>query len=68
MGMAVWSTASFPFLPNTAYTIMGVGDINGGGKPDILWRNTPTGANAVWYIDGVTLSSVADLPTEVDQT
>jgi hypothetical protein len=66
--MAVWSTASLSFLPNTAYSIMDVGDFNVDGKPDILWRNTPTGANAVCYIDGVTLSRVADLLTEVDQT
>ena len=37
-------------------------DFNGDGKPDILWRNTTTGANAVWYMDGVTLLGVADLP------
>jgi parallel beta-helix repeat protein len=37
-------------------------DINNDGKPDLLWRNAATGANAVWYMDGVTLSGIADLP------
>jgi hypothetical protein len=37
-------------------------DFNGDGKPDILWRNTVTGANAVWFMDGVTLSGISDLP------
>jgi C1A family cysteine protease len=37
-------------------------DFNGDGKPDILWRNTSTGANAVWYMNGATVSGVADLP------
>ena len=46
---------------------MGVSDINGDGKPDILLSNTPMGANAVCYMNGVTLSGVADLHTEVDQ-
>jgi uncharacterized repeat protein (TIGR01451 family) len=34
----------------------------GAPPPVILWRNTVTGANAVWYMDGVTLSGIADLP------
>jgi hypothetical protein len=40
----------------------GIADFDGDGKPDILWRNTSTGANAVWYMDGVTLIDIADLP------
>ena len=36
-------------------------DFNNDGKTDILWRNTSTGANAVWYMDGVTLTGIADL-------
>jgi hypothetical protein len=37
-------------------------DFDGDGKTDVLWRNTATGANAVWYMDGVTLMGIADLP------
>jgi hypothetical protein len=37
-------------------------DFNGDSKPDILWRNTVTGANAIWYMDGVNLVGIADLP------
>jgi hypothetical protein len=38
-----------------------VGDFNGDGKPDILWQNNSTGHNSVWYMNGVTVSGVADL-------
>jgi hypothetical protein len=33
------------------------GDFNGDGKADILWRNTSTGENALWLMDGPTLTS-----------
>jgi len=37
-------------------------DFNADGKPDILWRNTTTGANVVWFMDGTTITGAADLP------
>ena len=30
-----------------------VGDFNGDGKTDIVWRNTTTGATAVWLMNGM---------------
>ena len=44
------------------YRALDIVDFNGDGKADILWRNTSTGQNAVWYMDGVTLSGIGDLP------
>jgi len=35
---------------------------------DIVWRNTATGENAVWYMNGATLMSYAALPANTDQT
>ena len=32
----------------TRLGVAGVGDFNGDGKSDILWRNTSTGVNAIW--------------------
>ena len=45
-------------IPINSYVV----DFNGDGKPDIVWRNTSTGQNAIWYMDGATLIDIADLP------
>ena len=46
-----------------SYVVPGAGmcDFNNDGKTDILWRNTTTGANYVWYMNGVTVSGGADV-------
>ena len=36
-----------------------VGDVNGDGKADLVWRHTPTGNVAVWLMNGVTLAQGA---------
>jgi hypothetical protein len=36
-------------------------DFNGDGKTDILWRNKSTGQNVVWFMNGTTYSSYAEL-------
>jgi hypothetical protein len=35
----------------------GVGDVNGDGKADLIWRNTSTGATAVWLMNGTTIAA-----------
>ena len=44
-----------------------IGDFNSDGKPDVLWRNTSTGENYVWYLDGVTVIGGGALPPVSDQ-
>jgi len=34
-------------------------DFNGDGKSDILWRNSTTGENAVYFMNGAAISSAA---------
>jgi hypothetical protein len=43
------------------------GDFNADLKADILWRNTSTGTNLVWFMNGTTLASGAFLTAVADQ-
>jgi len=47
-------------LPTVSWKIAGVGDFNADGKADILWRNSVSGGNALWTMNGkARLSAVA---------
>ncbi len=35
-------------------------------RVDLVWRNTSTGENAVWYMTGANLASSASLPSVAD--
>jgi|GEM_PF-5550542 len=41
--------------------IIGVGDFNGDGKADILWRNTSTGMVTMWLMNGTSKISEATI-------
>ena len=41
-------------------------DFNGDANADILWRNTVTGQNMVWYMNGVTFTGSASIPALAD--
>jgi hypothetical protein len=42
-------------LTDTRWQMVGTGDFNLDGKPDILWRHDFSGENVLWYMNGATL-------------
>jgi len=42
-------------VTDTDWKIVGSGDFNGDGKPDLFWQNSATGGLAIWYMNGRTL-------------
>jgi len=41
-----------PALIGPPWSIVGVGDMGGNGKADIVWYNSQTGETKVWFMDG----------------
>lgn len=52
-------------LADRNWQAVGVGDFNGDGKADILWRHAGTGANSIWLMDGLTRLSGSGSTTAI---
>ena len=52
-----------PPPPPPVVTKNPVYDFSGSGKSDILWRNSSTGQNVLWLMNGATVASAPALPT-----
>src|SRR5204863_456180 len=50
------------------WTIAGVGDFDGDGKADILWRNTSTGQNYIYLMSGTAILTEGYLRTVAGQS
>jgi len=62
VGQDVLYTVADPY-----WRIVGVGDFNGDGKPDLVWRNyMPSGMNVIWYMNGAAIAGQDVLYTVAD--
>jgi hypothetical protein len=48
------------------WQLVGTRDFNSDSQPDLIWRNTTTGDNAVWYMNGATRTGSAFLDALYD--
>jgi hypothetical protein len=53
-------------LPSPAWRVAGVGDVNGDGRPDLVWQNDATGAISIYYLNGLVLQIYEDRPAVAD--
>ena len=48
------------YTSTTGLQVQGIGDFNGDGKSDILWRDAVTGDTSIWFMNGAAVTSVAN--------
>jgi hypothetical protein len=53
-------------VANQAWQLKGVGDFNGDGRADIVWRNSATGENYIYLMSGTTIAGEGYLRTVAD--
>ena len=55
-------------VPDTRWNVAGVGDFNGDGKSDILWRHASTGENYIYFMNGTTVLGSSTYTDQVTDT
>jgi YVTN family beta-propeller protein len=63
-GTAIASSGTAAIVPpGSNWQVQGIGDLDGDGKSDVLWRRTDTGAVLVWKMNGTAIAGTGSLPT-----
>ncbi len=62
------STVSVGSPLANGWRIRSVGDFNSDNRADLLWHNSTTGENLVWFLDGTTFVSSVNLPTSAPRS
>jgi hypothetical protein len=60
-GTTVAATGYTSAGADTSWSIAGIGDLDGDGRGDVLWRRTQ-GETAVWHMDGTSVERIGLLP------
>jgi hypothetical protein len=57
-GLAILGTEGYlRTVSDPSWKVVGIGDFDGDGMSDILWRNSSTGQNYVYFMDGTTIKA-----------
>jgi FG-GAP-like repeat len=62
-GLTIASGTIVGTIPDTNWKVIDTTDFNRDGNLDIIWRNTESGENAVWYMQGNAFGIGVFLPT-----
>ncbi|MGI0491461.1 Calx-beta domain-containing protein [Alkalinema pantanalense CENA528] len=65
-GPSVMQYALNQVMSDPNWEVRGTADFDGDGDADILWRNSFTGANQIWRMNGTTFGEAIALPSVTD--
>ncbi|PYX50222.1 MAG: hypothetical protein DMG76_35290 [Acidobacteria bacterium] len=68
-GLAIKGTEGYlRTVADPHWQVAGVGDFDGDGKTDVLWRNSSTGENYIYLMNGTAIAGAGYLRTVADQS